>query len=156
MCQLPRCCINDLDPSCVREGDDDSEAQELDYAEQTQLIAKKAKLALVNRQIEELKRAKKTISSDYASADAQLMLAEVSKDFHFPSFAVYFGTLMVWGTPRLTESRVLEDQEGACVRPNVPRNIPQEMSHRGQQRERQHFRSVSNQLCCRATGQAAF
>ncbi|CAN0071015.1 unnamed protein product, partial [Ectocarpus sp. 12 AP-2014] len=59
-----------------REGDDDNEAQELDYAEQTQLIAKKAKLALVNRQIEELKRAKKTISSDYASADAQLMLAE--------------------------------------------------------------------------------
>ncbi|CAM9663007.1 unnamed protein product [Ectocarpus sp. 4 AP-2014] len=58
------------------EGGDDSEAQELDYAEQTQLIAKKAKLALVNRQIEELKRAKKTISWDYASADAQLMLAE--------------------------------------------------------------------------------
>ncbi|CAM9417452.1 unnamed protein product, partial [Hapterophycus canaliculatus] len=56
--------------------DEESEAQELDYAEQTQLIAKKAKLALVNRQIEELKRAKKTISLDYASADAQLMLAE--------------------------------------------------------------------------------
>ncbi|CAB1118817.1 unnamed protein product [Ectocarpus sp. CCAP 1310/34] len=59
-----------------REGDDDNEAQELDYAEQTQLIAKKAKLALVNRQLEELKRAKKTVSLDYASADAQLMLAE--------------------------------------------------------------------------------
>lgn len=59
------------------EVDDESEAQELDYAEQTQLIAKKAKLALVNRQIEDLKRAKKTISMDYASADAQLALAEV-------------------------------------------------------------------------------
>eukprot|EP00903_Cladosiphon_okamuranus_P017842 g16420.t1 len=58
------------------EVDDESEAQELDYAEQTQLIAKKAKLALVNRQIEDLKKAKKTITLDYASADAQLALAE--------------------------------------------------------------------------------
>lgn len=47
------------------------------YAEQTQLIAKKAKIALVNRQIEDLKKAKKAISMDYASADAQLALAEV-------------------------------------------------------------------------------
>lgn len=60
-----------------REVDEESEAQQLDYAEQTQLIAKKAKLALVNRQIEDLKKAKKTISTDYASADAQLALAEV-------------------------------------------------------------------------------
>ena len=64
----------------TREVDDESEAQELHYAEQTQLIAKKAKLALVNRQIEDLKRAKKTISMDYASADAQLALAEVRSE----------------------------------------------------------------------------
>lgn len=66
----------------IRDGndDDESEAHELDYAEQTQLIAQKAKLALVNRQIDELKRVKKTISTNYASADAQLALAEVRKD----------------------------------------------------------------------------
>lgn len=50
----------------------------MDYAEQTQLIAKKAKIALVTRQIEDLKRAKKTISMDYSSADAQFVLAEVN------------------------------------------------------------------------------
>lgn len=63
--------------TCFRAGDDESEAAGVHYAEQTQLIAKKAKLALVNRQIEELKKAKKTISTDYASADAQLAMAEV-------------------------------------------------------------------------------
>lgn len=63
-----------------RKEDEEIEAQQLDYAEQTQLIAKKAKLALVNRQIEDLKKAKKTISADYSSADAQLALAEVRRE----------------------------------------------------------------------------
>lgn len=48
----------------------------MDYAEQTAMIAKRAKLALVNRQIAELSKAKKAIAMDYQSADAQLMLAE--------------------------------------------------------------------------------
>lgn len=62
-----------------RVDDDESEGAGMDYAEQTQLIAKKAKIALMNRQIEDLKKAKKTISTDYASADAQLALAEVGR-----------------------------------------------------------------------------
>lgn len=60
-----------------REVGDESEAQEMDYAEQTALIAMRAKLALVNRQIQELSQAKKTIALDHSSANAQLILAEV-------------------------------------------------------------------------------
>lgn len=134
----------------VREADDESEAQELDYAEQTQLIAKKAKLALVNRQIEELKRAKKTIASDYASADAQLMLAEVRKDFRFLCFAVCLGTFMVWGTPRTTESRVFEDHKEAgsygpisCTLKQSARDVPPLATGRTPTP-----RSVANQRCC--------
>lgn len=48
----------------------------MDYAEQTALIAMRAKLALVNRQIKELSQAKKTIALDHSSANAQLILAE--------------------------------------------------------------------------------
>ena len=57
--------------------DDESAAQELDYASQTARIAKRARLALVNRQIDELSKAKTIIAKDYRSADAQLVLAEV-------------------------------------------------------------------------------
>ena len=48
----------------------------MDYAEQTALIAMRAKLALVNRQINELSQAKKTVTLDHSSANAQLILAE--------------------------------------------------------------------------------
>lgn len=63
---------------CYRDVGDESEAQEMDYAEQTALIAMRAKLALVNRQIKELSQAKKTIALDHSSANAQLILAEAS------------------------------------------------------------------------------
>ena len=67
-----------------REVDGESEAQEMDYAEQTALIAMRAKLALVNRQIKELSQAKKTIALDHSSANAQLILAEArSRPFGF-------------------------------------------------------------------------
>lgn len=49
----------------------------MDYAEQTALIAMRAKRALVSRQIDELNKAKKAITMDFESADAQLMLAQV-------------------------------------------------------------------------------
>lgn len=54
----------------------------MDYAEQAGLIAKRAKLAVVNRQIDDLQKARKVISLDYESADAQFMLAKVRATRH--------------------------------------------------------------------------
>lgn len=60
-----------------RESDGEDEAQEIEYAKQAEQIKKRAELALVTRQMEELAKAKKAISLDYESATAQLMLAQV-------------------------------------------------------------------------------
>lgn len=50
----------------------------MDYAEKAANIAKRAKLAVINKDIDELDKAKATIAMDYESADAQMMLAEAS------------------------------------------------------------------------------
>lgn len=64
----------------IREGaGDESEAQQ-DYAQQAGAIAKRAKIALVNRQINELDKAMKTVAEDFQSADAQMVLAEAGPD----------------------------------------------------------------------------
>lgn len=57
---------------------DEKAEEQQNYSEQANRIAKRARLALVNRQIAELDNAKDTISMDFQSADAQLMLAEAS------------------------------------------------------------------------------
>lgn len=57
---------------------DDLTEDQLDYAEQAGMIAKRARLAMVNRQITELEKALKTITTDFRCADAQLMIAEAS------------------------------------------------------------------------------
>lgn len=54
----------------------EAEKNEIAYSEQANLIAKKAKLAMVNRQIADMEKAKNAIANDFTSPDAQLMLAE--------------------------------------------------------------------------------
>ena len=65
---------------CWRRVEDVHEANEgaMDYVQQVVLFSKRAELAAINREIDELDKAKEAIASDYASADAQMMLAEVS------------------------------------------------------------------------------
>lgn len=67
----------------------------MDYAEQTALIAMRAKLALVNRQIKELSQAKKTIALDHSSANAQLILAEARLRLRLIPFFYSQGVLRI-------------------------------------------------------------
>lgn len=50
----------------------------MDYVEKAGNIAKRAKLSVVNKEIDDLKKAKATIAMDHKSPDAQMMLAEAS------------------------------------------------------------------------------
>lgn len=62
--------------------DGQTDQADIDYSTHANQIAMKAKMALVKHQIAETERAKNTIAKDFMSADAQLMLAEVSRQFH--------------------------------------------------------------------------
>lgn len=58
--------------------DEKSSTQEVDYAKKAENIAKRAKLAVINKEIDDLHKAKATIAMDHMSPDAQMMLAEAS------------------------------------------------------------------------------